>query len=223
MILEIPVLLGIQRLQQRRSGIAAHVVGDLVDLVQQKHGIHAPAALNGRDDAAGHRAHIGLAMAADLRLVVHAAQRHLGKLPVQRPGDGLCDGGLAHAGRADQADDGALELFRILAHGQVLQKAILDLLQAVVILLQHLAGAGQIDLRLLLHAPGQLQHVLDVVLADAGLRGLRGGAGKAANLALHLVAGLVGHLALLELLAVGGDLLVLILTQLVLNGVNLLP
>ena len=64
-----------------------------------------PAVLDALDDAARQRADVGAPVAADLRLVAHAAQGDADELAAQRPGDALADGGLADAGRADEAED----------------------------------------------------------------------------------------------------------------------
>jgi hypothetical protein len=93
-------------------------------------------------DLAGHRADVGAAVAADLGLVAHAAQRHAHELAVGGLGDRLAERGLADAGRADQAQDRRLQLVDALLHGEVLEDAFLDLLQAVVVLVEHLLGAS---------------------------------------------------------------------------------
>ena len=54
-------------------------------------------------------------------------------------GDGLAQRGLADAGRPDEAEDRALLARRQLAHGQVLEDALLHLLQVVVVGVQDLA------------------------------------------------------------------------------------
>ena len=51
-------------------------------------------------------------------------------------GDGLGQRGLADARRADEAEDRPLELLHQRLHGEVLEDALLDLLQAVVVLVE---------------------------------------------------------------------------------------
>ena len=72
-------------------------------------------------------------MTADLGLVAHAAERHAHELAAGRLGDRLAERGLADAGRADQAQDRPGQLVGALLHGEILDDALLDLLQAVVI------------------------------------------------------------------------------------------
>ncbi len=101
------VLLSVQHLQQGGGRVAPVVLAQLVDLVQQEQGVAAARLADGGDDAARHGPHIGLAVAPDLRLVADAAQRDAGQLPVHGLGHGHGDGGLAHAGRAHQAESPA--------------------------------------------------------------------------------------------------------------------
>ena len=99
------------------------------------------------NEAARHGADVGAAMAAQLRLVVQAAEAHALELAAQRAGDRLAQRRLADAGRADEAQDRRLRLRVQLQHGQMLEDALLDLLQVVMVLVQHLPGVGQIDAR----------------------------------------------------------------------------
>ena len=109
-------------------------------------------------------------MAADLGLVAHAAQRHAHELAAQRPRDALAEARLADAGRPDEAEDrlarrrspaprGAAAsagpspspaaaparspLLAELLDREVLEDAVLDLLQVVVVLVEHPPGAGR--------------------------------------------------------------------------------
>src|SRR6266481_489447 len=83
------VLRRVQHLQQRRGRIAPPVRADLVDLVEHEDGILRLGAAQPLDDAPGERADVRAAMAPDLRLVAHAAERHAHELSPERPGDAL--------------------------------------------------------------------------------------------------------------------------------------
>ncbi len=69
-------------------------------------------------------------MAADFRLVAHAAKRHAHKLAPRRPGDRLSERGIPHAGRADEAKDRAGELVGALLDGKIFDDALFDLVEA---------------------------------------------------------------------------------------------
>ena len=75
-------------------------------------------------------------MAADLGLVVHAAERDAGELAAERAGDAAAERGLADAGRSDEAEDRALHVGLQAADREVVEDAVLDLLEAVVVLVE---------------------------------------------------------------------------------------
>ena len=84
-------------------------------------------------------------MAADLRFVAHAAERDAHELAVHRARDRLAERRLADAGRADEAQDRALDRRRVAAllrlqllHREVLDDPLLDLVEIVVVLVEHL-------------------------------------------------------------------------------------
>ena len=108
-IAERVVLRRVEHLEQRRRRIALEADADLVDLVEHEHRVHRARLLQRLDDAAGDRADVGAAVAADLRLVAHAAERDAHELAVHRARDRLAERRLADAGRADEAEDRPLD------------------------------------------------------------------------------------------------------------------
>src|SRR3546814_2227075 len=74
-------------LEQRRRRIATEILPKLVDLVQQEQWIGRPRLAQVLDDLAGHGADVRPAVAANLGLVAHAAQRMADELPSRRAGD----------------------------------------------------------------------------------------------------------------------------------------
>ena len=140
------VLRRVEHLEQRRARVAAPVGADLVDLVEQDHRVHRPGVAQRAHEAARQRADVGAAVAADLGLVADAAERHAHELAAHGAGDRLADRGLAGAGRADQRQDraGALvgldaALLAQLRDGEVLDDAVLDVVEAGVVGVEHLA------------------------------------------------------------------------------------
>ena len=94
------VLFRVQHLEQRRRRVAAEVHRHLVDLVEQEHGVLRSRLLHHLDDLAGEGADVGAAVAADLGLVAHAAERQADELAVHRARDRLGQRRLADSGRA---------------------------------------------------------------------------------------------------------------------------
>ena len=142
-IVERVVLLRVEHLEQSRRRIAAEIGAHLVDLVQQEQRVRGLGLAHRLDDLAGHRADIGAAVAADLGLVTHAAERHAHEFAAGRFRDRLAERGLADAGRPDEAEDRPGQLVGALLHGEILDDALLDLLQAIVIGVENLLGADR--------------------------------------------------------------------------------
>jgi hypothetical protein len=94
----------------------------------------------------------------------------------QDPGDRLADRGLARAGRAHQREDRARALVRLdpallaqLAHGDVLDDAVLDVLQAGVVLVEHRPRVPRVEPLLRAPAPRHGEEPVEVVADRRGL------------------------------------------------------
>ena len=146
-VAEAGVLLRVEHFEQRGGRIAAEIAAQLVHFVQHEDRVVAARAAQRLDDLPGQRADIGAAMAADLRLVVHAAHGDARELAAQRARDRSPERRLAHAGRPDEAQDRSLQHRPQLQHGQIIQNAILHLFQVVVVLVQDLGRALHVHLR----------------------------------------------------------------------------
>lgn len=139
----------------------------LIDLVEQDDGVHAARQLERGDDAAGHRADVGLAVAADFGFIADAAERDAHILAVGRARDRFGNGAFADAGRADKTDDLPVELGRELLDGHKFQNAVLDLAQTVVVLVENLRGLLNVQPVSGAPAPGQFKAGFDII-ADHG-------------------------------------------------------
>ena len=168
-ILKGAVLLGVQHLEQCAGRVSLVVARQLVDLVEQDDRVRGLGRRDGADDAARHRADVGAAVAADLGFIVDAAQAHAGKFAVHALGNGVRNARFADARRADKADDLPLDVLVQLAHSQQLENAFLDLLQAVVLTVQHLAGVGLVKVVLGGGVPRQGQAGIQIAADNAAL------------------------------------------------------
>ena len=166
------VLLGVEHLEQRRGRIAVEAGAELVHLVEHHHRVARAGLADRLDDVAGQRADIGAAVAADLGLVVHAAEAEPRELAAGRARDALAERGLADAGRADEAQDRALALGIELAHREIFEDAPLDLRQAVVVLVEDAARLGDVDRVRAELRPGQLDQPVEIG-ADHAVFGAR--------------------------------------------------
>ena len=200
------VLRRVEHLEQRRARVTAVVGTDLVDLVQQHNGIHRSRLADRAHDPARQRAHIGATVPADLGLVAHTAQGDAHELAAQRPGHALTQRRLAdtrgtgqhhHRAGAATADHLQPALGTTCPHGQVLDDAVLDVLEPVVVGVEDFACRFQVGGVLGLHVPGQVEHGVQPGADPAAFRALVAGALQLADLAqrgLAHVAGQVGRL-----------------------------
>src|SRR5581483_6174880 len=136
---------------------------------------------------------IGAAVAADLGLVVHAAERHAHELAVHGARDRLAERGFSHAGRADEAQDRRLAGRRQLAHGQIFDDAPLDLVEVVVILVEDAPRLGDVDRPLLGQLPRQLDQPIQIGAHHAVFAGGFRHALQPAQLLARLILYLFGH------------------------------
>ncbi len=224
MVHEGRVLFRVQHLEKRRRRVAAEVHAHLVDLVEQEERVGLLRLLHRLDDLAGHRADIGAAVAADLGLVPHAAERHADIFAARRPGDGFRKRGLADARRADEAKDRALDLVGPGLHGEVLDDALLDLVEAEMILVEDLFGVVEVGLDLRLLAPRNARQPVEIVAHDGGLGRHRAHLAQLLELGVRLLAGLLRELGLGDLLFQFGHLVaaVLAVAELLLDRLHLL-
>src|SRR3546814_19296566 len=82
------------------------------------------------------------AVAANLGLVAHAAQRMADELPSRRAGDRAAKRCLAHARRTDEAKYRPLQLVGARLHGQIFDYPVLHLLKPVVIIVPDRLGSA---------------------------------------------------------------------------------
>ena len=109
-IAERRVLLRIEHFEQRRSRIAPEIAAQLVHLIQHEHRVVRARAPQRLDHLPRHRSDVRTAMPADLRLIVHAAQRNPLELAPQRTRDRAAQRRLPHSRRSDETKDRPLQL-----------------------------------------------------------------------------------------------------------------
>ena len=217
------VLLGIEHFEQRRRRVAAEVHRHLVDFVEQEHRVHRPGLLHHLDDLAGEGADVGAAVAADLRLVAHAAERQPHELAVHRARS-TWRARSCRLREARERQDRRLRLLDQRADGEELEDAVLDLLEPVVVLVEDLLGALQVAALLGLLVPGHGDQPVEVVARDGGLRRHRRHRLEALQLLDRLLLDLLRHLRLLDLLLQLVDLVALLVlaAQFLLDRLHLL-
>ncbi len=223
MVDERVVLFRVEHFQQRRARVAAEVLPHLAHFVQKEQRVAHAHLGHVLHDLAGHRADVRAAMAANLRLVAHTTQRHPDELAPGGARHRLAERGLAHAGRSDQAQDRRLQAVDALLHREILDDALLHLLEPVMVGVEDFHRVRQIFADLAPLAPGQRQQRVDVVAHDRGFGRHGRHHLELLQLAQDLAFGLLRHLGGLDLLFHLLEIGVLVaLAQFLLDGLDLL-
>ncbi len=218
------VLGRVEDFQECGGRIAPIVAAELVDFIQHQQRILDLGAAEGLQHAARHSADVRAAMAAQLRLVVQAAETKSLELAAQRAADRLAQRGFADARRADEAEDRRVSLGIEFHHRQMFEDSLLDVGEAVMVLVEHVAGGGQVEVVGRHLAPGQLDHQFEMGPRDLKIGRDRGGRLEPLQLALSLLSDLLGELDLVEPLAKLHDLRLLgtVFAEFFVDGAELL-
>ncbi len=218
------VLRRVQHFEQGRSGIAAEVAADFVDLVKHDQRVFVAAILDALDDAPGHGADIGPTMPADFGLVVHTAHAHAIKLTSQGARDGLAQRGLTHAGRPHEAQDGPADFLLQFHHGQMLQNAFLHVGQVVVVFIQDALGLVDVDIVFGGLVPGQAHEPVQISPRHGILGRCRMDRFKTRQFLLGHLEGFFRHIGFFNGFAQFGQfrILVFAFSQLLLDRLHLL-
>ena len=218
------VLLGVEDLEQRRRRIPAEVHRHLVDFVEQEDRVHRAGLLHHLDDLARERPDVRAAVAANLGLVAHAAERQPDELAIHRASDGLGERRLADSRRSGEGQDRGLGLLDERADRQELEDAFLDLLEPVVIFVQNFFGALQVAALARLLVPRHRDQPVEVIARDGGLGRHRRHRFEALQLLDGLFLDILGHLRLFDLLLqfVGLVALLVLAAQFLLDRLHLL-
>ena len=141
------VLLGVEHLEHRADAGSPRKSAPILSIssIMNTRVVGAGVAQRA-DDRARHRADVGAAVAADLGLVAHAADARCARTcaparaAIERPSDVLPTPGGPTKHRIEPRAS-RLEL----AHGEELEDAVLDLLDVVVVVVEHLARVLEVE------------------------------------------------------------------------------
>ncbi len=197
---------------------------ELVHLVEHEHGIGGAGLAQALDDVAGQCAHIGAPVTADFRLVVKTAQACANELAAHGVRDALAERGLADAGRADEAEDRAVAVRIKLSDREKFENALLDLLEAVMLVVQDFSRGGDVDDVVRALRPGEFDQPVEIGPDHRIFAGRLGHALQALQLLQRVLLRLLRHAGLgdrfAQLLDLG--LVLLVLAELLLDGLHLL-
>ena len=216
------ILLRVEHLEEGAGGVALVVVGELIHLVEDEDGIARAGLEEALDDPSRHRPNVGAPVPADLRLVMHAAEGDPDILPPESAGDALAEGGLAHSGRAVEAEDRGVEIALKLQHREVLEDALLDLLETEVVLVEDALGGLDIEVILRHLIPRQVEDRLAVLELDAVVWALGAHVPQLGDLLAESLAHLGGPLFLRPLGEHRRDLILVVIGELLADLLHLL-
>jgi hypothetical protein len=148
MVDERVVLARIEHLEHRGCGVSARSAArHLVNLVDHQHRILHRDSAQRLEDQPRHRADVRSPVAADLRLVAHAAHRDAIELAPDRLADRLAERRLAGARWADETENGSVRIAAAqLAHGEILDDPLLGFVQTVVPVVERALNFLEVDL-----------------------------------------------------------------------------
>ena len=160
-------------------------------------------------------------MAANLGFIPHAAERNAHKLASCRVANGHRQRSLAHARRADEAENRTLRILHQLPNRQKFQNPFLDLVEAVVLFVQDFFRGLDVANFLGLLFPGHRQQPIEIVAAHRGLRGHRRHQFQALQFLDGLLVDFLGHPRGIDLLFQLVDFALLATAQFLLDGLEL--
>jgi hypothetical protein len=139
-------------------------------------------------------------MSLDLGLVAHASHAEAIELAVDGRGDGAAERGLAHPRRSHEADDGARDVSLHDTHGEEFEDTLFNVLESVVVPIEHALGFGYVVAVLGEYSPGKDGEPVQVVAGHVELG--RGGIDEAelVHLLVDALPGLLGQRELLQAL-----------------------
>ena len=134
--------------ETRRPTALPRPDAELVDLVEHEDRVAAAHPPQLAQDPAGLRVSPGAVVAPQIRLVPQPAAGQLDDAASERVGDAPRQRGLAHSGRAGEADHGARAARIPPADGQVLEDALLGVVEPRVTGVERRTGLRQVGRRL---------------------------------------------------------------------------
>merc|ERR1719341_2440444 len=137
------VLLRVQHLQQCSCGVALPASPHLVNLIDQDQRILRLGLLECLHRLARHCSNICSPMPFQFCHIRKTPHRESEELPVESSGDAFGNAGLSNAGRSGETDNFTLCRSFQLAHCNELKDPFLDIIETVVVVIQHLGSSVQ--------------------------------------------------------------------------------
>src|ERR1051325_11089502 len=109
-------------------------------------------------------------MAADFRLVANSAQRDSNEIPAERSRNRTPQGCFSDTRRDDKTENRSFDFFAQLIDRKILKDPFLDLLQIVVVFVEHLLGFFNIEVVLVFLPPWKVDEPVEIGANQRRLR-----------------------------------------------------
>ena len=200
-ICERMVLLRVQDLKQSGAGVTmSGPLSNLVDLIDEDDRVLDLGILQRLDDLARDSAYVGSSMALERAGISRTAKRDPDVLAAQGLSDMFANGRLSNTWRSNEAQNLALHRVMQLANGNEFQDALLDIIEAVVALVEDFSGPVQVEVLLRPHAIGHLREVLEIRPRDLHLAMHLVHLQEALHLLIDRLHDMLGHIFALQIL-----------------------
>ncbi len=163
-------------------------------------------------------------MTTDFRFITHTAEGHAHEFAIGRVGNRLRQGSFADPRRTDQAQHRATDLLHAFLYGEILENPFLDLIQTIVVGIEDVFGALEIQANLALGLPRYLHQPVEVGTHHSGFGGHRRHLLELVQLGLGLGQGILGQAGVIDAFFQLFDFVMafVAIAQLFLNGLHLL-
>lgn len=162
MVVEIVVLFRVEHFEQGRCRIATHVAAHFVDFIEQEQRVAHTHFRHLLNQSSWHRTDVSPAMTTNFRFIAHTAEGHAHEFTVGGIGNRLSQRGFTHARRPHQAQHRPTNFLHALLHGEVFEDAFFDFFEAVVIGVEDILSASQVQAHFGLGLPRHLHQPVDV-------------------------------------------------------------
>ena len=176
------------------------------------------------NNASRHRTDIGTTMTADFSLITHTAQRNAGKFTLNSLGNTACQACFAYARRSYKTQNRSACAFGQRTYCQILQNALLNLLQTVVVIIKNSLRLIKVKIILSEFAPRQCQQRVNIGADYRSLRRHRRHFRQTSQLLVDFFRNVLRHFQLGHLLLIVSNfcLYVFVFAKLLAYSLNLL-
>ena len=163
-------------------------------------------------------------MAANFRFISDTTEGHANEFPPRRARDRLSERCFTDTRRPHETKDRPFHLVHPLLHGEVFKNTVLDLFQAIMVLIQYFLGDIEVFFNLGVLFPRDTQHPVEIIAHHRRFRRHWAHGAQLLQLSLRLFLSFFAELGFVDFFLKFGQfvLAVFVIAQFLLNGLHLL-